>query len=451
MAKASSPRSAVLRLFENSDQPVYVLNGRREIIFANASCETWLDCKIESLIGKTCVYHSGEPADQIQAVVCALCPPPDLFSGPDIECTALIRNPRSKEPCLAHFHAMRDTQRLLGVVAFVDLDTNTIERPWSQDSEQAKALHHELAKINRHDNVDWNADLTIGQGSWIQEALQLAKLASETDSHVLIAGEAGTGRRDLATKIHLLRKKGALDYLIPIDCLRLESESLQKLITETVDQERMSRNQIAPHFLLLDVDKLDENSQIELAGLIKLPGLDFRLLSISGRTKDELLASDDFDADLARLLGPLAISIPPLRKRREDIPLLAQDYLEEHNVKTKKQLAGFTAEALDELTAYHWPANVAQLRQFIFEACDKAAGDFLTVNDLPKQIKLAADFAQYPAKEVEAINLDEFLAQIEVELIDRAIKKAKGNKTKAAEMLGITRARLHRRIALPEK
>lgn len=451
MAKASSPRTAVLRLFENSDQPLYVLNERREIIFANAACETWLDCKIEALIGQTCVYHSGESADQIQKTAWALCPPPDLFSGPDIECTALIQNPHSKEPCLVHFHALRKARQLLGVVAIVDLDVNVIERPWEHDSEQAKALHLELSKLNRRDEVDWNPDLIIGQGSWIQEVLRLAKIAVETDSHVLIAGEAGTGRRDLATKMHSLRRKSALDYLIPIDCLRLESESLQKLITEREDQDRMSRKRTVPHFLLLDVDKLDENSQIELAGLIKLPGLDFRLLSISSRTKDELLASEDFDADLARLLGPLAISIPPLRKRREDIPLLAQHYLEEHNVKTKKQLAGFTTEALDELTAYHWPTNVAQLRQFIFEGCDKATGDFLTVNELPKQIKLAADSAQYPAKEVETIHLDEFLAQIETELIDRAVKKAKGNKTKAAEMLGITRARLHRRISMPEE
>ena len=451
MAKASSPRTAVLRLFENSDQPVYVLNERREIIFANAACGKWLDCQTESLIGATCVYHRGDSANQVQAAAWALCPPPDLFSEPDTECSTLIQTPNGREPCLAHFHALRDARQLLGIVAFVDLDVNVIEQRWDHDSEQAKALHQELAKINHRDEVDWNPDLIIGQGSWIQEVLRLAKIAVETDSHVLIAGEAGTGRRDLAAKIHSLRKKDALDYLIPVDCLRLESESLQKLITETVDQERMSRKPAVPHFLLLDADKLDKNSQTELAGLIKLPGLDFRLLSICGRTKDELIASEDFDDDLARLLGPLAISIPPLRKRREDIPLLAQHYLEEHNTKTKKQLAGFTTEALDELTAYHWPTNVAQLRQFIFEGCDKATGDFLTVDELPKQIKLATDFAKYPAKEEERINLDEFLAEIEIELINRAIKKAKGNKTKAAEMLGITRARLHRRMSLPDE
>ena len=99
MAKARSPRTAVHRLFEKSEQPVYVLNERRQIVFANAACGKWLDCQIESLLGKTCAYHSGESADAVQHIADLLCPPPDLLSGPEIEGRALIKVPACAQPC----------------------------------------------------------------------------------------------------------------------------------------------------------------------------------------------------------------------------------------------------------------------------------------------------------------------------------------------------------------
>jgi DNA-binding NtrC family response regulator len=150
---------------------------------------------------------------------------------------------------------------------------------------------------------------------------------------------------------------------------------------------------------------------------------------------------------LAYALSTLTIALPPLRSRASDIPLLAQFFLEECNAEGKRQLAGFSPPALDELVAYEWPENVAELAQVVREACTRAAGFQVQPADLPNQIHLAADAVAHATEQPQPIQLDDYLAGIERELIERALRQAKGNKTRAADLLGVNRARLLRRLA----
>jgi DNA-binding NtrC family response regulator len=120
--------------------------------------------------------------------------------------------------------------------------------------------------------------------------------------------------------------------------------------------------------------------------------------------------------------------------------------LEENNAQGGPQLSGFSSEALDELVAYPWPGNTDELAQFVAEATGRAAGPVVGTPDLPPRIRLALGAAAFPAPAEERIVLDDFLAEIERELIERALVQAKRNRTKAAGLLGVTRARLHRRL-----
>jgi DNA-binding NtrC family response regulator len=171
-----------------------------------------------------------------------------------------------------------------------------------------------------------------------------------------------------------------------------------------------------------------------------------RIIATSIAPLDELAAQNRFRPDLACALSTVAIQLPPLSHRREDIPLLAQAFLEEQNAHGAKQLRGFSPEALDQLAAYPWPGNIDELAAAVREAHSKAEGHQVVPADLPQRIFLAVAARRLPRREPQPIDLESFLWQIERELIERALRLAKGNKTKAARMLKLTRPRLYRRM-----
>ena len=139
------------------------------------------------------------------------------------------------------------------------------------------------------------------------------------------------------------------------------------------------------------------------------------------------------------------IALPPLAARAEDIPPLAQLFLEKVNAEGAKQVGGFSPETLDQLRLYSWPNNTDELIEMIRQAHDRAKGAVVRASDLPQRIALAADAAAVPRHQTETIELDAFLAKIELELMRRALQQAKGNKAAAARSLGISRQRLLRR------
>jgi DNA-binding NtrC family response regulator len=149
---------------------------------------------------------------------------------------------------------------------------------------------------------------------------------------------------------------------------------------------------------------------------------------------------------LAAALSTIVIELPPLAGRRGDILLLAQALVEENNAQGGKQVGGLSAEALDRLDAYAWPGNLDELARAMAEAHQRAGGPEIAVADLPERLHLAASAAAHPRRKEETIVLDEFLGRMERELIRRALARAKGNKAKAARLLGLTRPRLYRRM-----
>jgi DNA-binding NtrC family response regulator len=146
------------------------------------------------------------------------------------------------------------------------------------------------------------------------------------------------------------------------------------------------------------------------------------------------------------MLSTVEVELPPLAQRREDLPLLAQMFLEEINAKGARQLGGFTPACFDALDAYPWPGNLDELAEVIAEAHRQAAGLMMDVNDLPEKLHWVAQAAAHPRRVEETIVLDEYMARIERELIRRALARSKGNKARAARLLGMTRPRLYRRM-----
>jgi DNA-binding NtrC family response regulator len=211
------------------------------------------------------------------------------------------------------------------------------------------------------------------------------------------------------------------------------------------ETDRQSRRHV-PTLLLLEVDQLTDESQRELEGFLALPGFELYSIATSEESLIALAERGRFRPDLAHALSTLTIHMPPLCQRLEDIPLLSQHFVEKFNAQGDRQLSGFSSEALDELAGYAWPDNIDELADLVELACHGAEGPVIEVGELPAQIQWAVTADAHPRQQDEPIDLDEFLAEIEKELMQRALRRCKGNKTRAARLLGINRARLLRRL-----
>ncbi len=151
--------------------------------------------------------------------------------------------------------------------------------------------------------------------------------------------------------------------------------------------------------------------------------------------------------DLYYALTTLVIRTRPLRERLDELPLLAQSLLERTNARGARQRGGFSPEALAALLAYDWPGNLRELARVVEAAHARGEGDWIDVDDLPAAIRghLGAAYTP-PPMPTQVTPLDDLLTQVERRLIEQALQRARQNKSRTAELLGISRPRLYRRI-----
>jgi DNA-binding NtrC family response regulator len=212
--------------------------------------------------------------------------------------------------------------------------------------------------------------------------------------------------------------------------------------------------------LLEELDLMPESLQAQLMAAIRQNRLPARIIGTSRRSTTaatQLLATTENEqvaagqppsshAALVDAVSTITIDVPRLRDRLEDLPLLVQFFVEAENRDRGKQIGGVRGEVLDLLALYNWPGELAELRKVIAAAHRSATMHEITAADLPPLVHHASKAAMQSRRPPEPIVLDELLAMIEREAIVRALAQTAGNKTEAADLLGMTRPRLYRRL-----
>ena len=448
----SRPRNApeLARLLESAAAPLYVLDEDLTIVYMNRACRDWLgEPAAEAVLGRRCVYHTGSELAGADAVAAQLCPPPTVLAGREIAAdVARVKDGRLVYRRARFVPLAPAPDSLIGVVAL--LGANDCEEPSpaqpAAENRESIELHEQVRRFRRHAAIRFGMDRLIGGSPAMRRARAQAELAAASGASVLLAGPPGSGRRHMAEAIHYAVGVDSAAPLVPWECPLLEPDlirsTLRALLAGGVGRGSAAR----PSLLLIEADQLPPESQEALAAVLSGMGGSLRLMATAAGPLAESVRRGRFREDLAASLTTITIELPPLARRREDVPLLAQALLEEVAARGSRQLGGFTAEALDRLDAYPWPGNVAELAQVVAESYQRAAGLEITPADLPERLRLAAEAAARPRRKEEPIVLDEFLARIERELIRRALARAKGNKAKAARLLGLNRPRLYRRM-----
>jgi transcriptional regulator with PAS, ATPase and Fis domain len=449
MPRPPAPGRLIARLLDEAGQPVYALDARRQIVFANRALGDWLGVDPELLIGRQCDYDSAGGENPLAAACAALCPPPEAFAGSvtDGAVSRLASGERPFERRAARFlHLSGNDSSTAILIVFVP------PTDWADTSQIAPAiaperLHSLLMKLRSQLGKRFHVSQLVGQSAAIGKVREQVRIAAEARARVLIVGPLGSGREHVARTIHYGQNSASIGPLVPIACSLVDAEQMQANLATLLRRQYAAPTDRPAAALLLDVDRLRPDAQQELAGFLHLPQVELHTLATARVSLQRLAAKGRFRADLAHELSTLTISLPSLAKRREDIPLLAQHFLEQTNAAEARQLSGFQPSAMELLAQLPWAGNLDELAQAVREACQRATGTRVMLTDLPDWVHLALDAASRPPRDETPIQLDEFLANIEKELLSRALDRTRGNKSKAAELLGLTRQRFLRRLA----
>jgi len=443
------------RLLDEVGQPLYVLDAEATIVFANRACLDWVGQKAEDIQGQRCAYHSSPQASGPAAVAAGLCPPPEALAGQEmsgiVACTSAEGGLSRRR---ARFIPLARGEDFAGLVALVEpgelseADAATVGQAGNLPHENSEAarLHEQVRTFRQHAAATYRADSLAGDSLAMRRARAQVEVAAKSRASVLVVGPPGSGRQHAARAIHYGNAKEPRGPLVPLACSVIEEDLIVSTVAAIAARKPPPEAAGGGTLLLSDADTLSPAVQAELARLLGAKAFPLRVIATSQHPLVELARQGKYREDLAHLLATLAIELPPLCDRRGDLPLLLQLFLEEANARSEKQLSGFSPEAFDCLEAYPWPGNVDELVRVVNQSHERAAGPQIALGDLPDQIHLAASAAAHPRRVEETIVLDEFLTGVEKELLQRAMARAKGNKTKAAKLLGVSRPRLARRL-----
>lgn len=297
----------------------------------------------------------------------------------------------------------------------------------------------------------------VGKSAPIREVFSMIRRVSKTDANVLILGESGTGKELIARAIHYYSLKCGGPF-IPLDCTTIPSELIESELFghkrgafTCAYEDKVGLIEMANGgtIFLDEIGDLDYALQKKLLRFIqekefnrlggnKKVSVDVRILAATNMNLEEAVEKGDFRSDLYYRLNVIAIPIPPLRDRKEDIPLLVSHFLEEFNKKNKRDILGIEDSAMGLLMNFDWPGNIRELENTIERAVILCQYDTITLDCIPRKL--------LPAEGARDAD-DQFnLLAIEKNVITRALDANGWNQSKAAALLGISRKKLRTKM-----
>jgi len=327
--------------------------------------------------------------------------------------------------------------------------------------------HNRLKKENRYlrNRLDekFNRQNLIGQSYPMVKLLETVAQVAPTEANVLISGESGTGKELIANAIHFNSMR-AETVFIKINCSALTETLLESELfghekgAFTGAERRREGKFVQAHGGSLFLDEVSEMSkamQVKLlrvlqereltrVGGAEVIKVDVRVIAASNKNLKEEVQNGNFREDLFYRLNVVSLNVPPLRERKEDIPILAQHFLELFAGRNKKTIKAFTPRAMEKLLAYHWPGNIRELMNAVERSVVLSRTDYLDADDMTLVMEKSHEVSGI-AEQGEAIrNLS--LESMEKKNILAVLADCRGNKSETARRLGITRKTLRAKL-----
>lgn len=350
--------------------------------------------------------------------------------------------------------------------------TDFISKPWENDKmlgtiksavelrrsrREVKTLKEKVAMLSQSTTEE--VPNLIGESVAMERVKQMIERVAETDANVLILGENGTGKDVVARMLKLLSKRRdnplvAIDLgSVPEQLFESELFGYEKGAFTGATVPKAGRMEVASGGTLFldEIGNLSlatqakllmalERKEITRVGGTKTKKIDVRLISATNAKIMQMVAEGTFRQDLLYRINTVEIHIPPLRERGEDVLLLADFFLAKYAKKYDKQIRGIGRDAKLMLMKYDWPGNVRELQHAVERAVIMADSSVL------KPYNFMLQPATQPTQDAETEGLPMNLDKLERDAIERAMKRADGNISRAAELLGITRYSLYRKL-----
>jgi DNA-binding NtrC family response regulator len=313
----------------------------------------------------------------------------------------------------------------------------------------------------------------IGRSRQMLNLFEMIEKVAESSATVLIQGESGTGKELAARAIHQLSSRSSKNF-VPVNCAAIPDDLLESELFghvkgsftgayanrigrfEMADKGTLFLDEIGDMKAALQVKLLRvlQSKEFEPVGSTRSQKADVRIIAATNKNLEEQVLTRDFREDLYYRLSVIPITIPPLRDRREDIPLLINHFQAQFNRDRRRLVKGFAREALEMLCHYDWPGNVRELENLVERMITMKESGFITVDDLPEKYLtsrsippsrsavIAQEDSQEPGLPDGGICLNSAVESFENRLILQALQRSNGNKKEAAALLNLKRTTL---------
>jgi len=323
-------------------------------------------------------------------------------------------------------------------------------------------LKTQLQSKYRFDNI-------IGQSQGIQNVLSMVEKVSDTNSTILVTGESGTGKELIAKAIHYNSSRSAKPF-IPINCGAIPGELLESELFGHVKgaftgaiSNRQGRFELANRGTLFldEIGDLSPSLQVKLlrvlqekrfepVGSAKTLESDVRIVAATNANLQKSVREGNFREDLFYRLNVIPIFIPPLRERKDDIPLLLQHFIQNFNQSKNINITGIHPYALDKLVQYPWPGNIRELENFVERVSILKREGIIELSDIPQHLNDAQGAMNHTGLPLEipdsGIDFNSSVAAYENQLILNALNKTGWNRNQAAILLSLNRTTLVEKI-----
>ena len=321
-------------------------------------------------------------------------------------------------------------------------------------SRESRALRDQLDKGFTFEGI-------IGASAEMSKIVKILRPVADSKITVLIVGETGTGKELVARAIHNNSSRRDQPYRV-MNCAGVTESLLEgelfghvrgaftgavsdrKGLFEAADGGTLVLDEVGdmPPAMQAKLLRVLENGELIRVGSNDPRHVDVRVVASTNRDLKQLKDKGEFREDLYYRLAQVTIRIPPLRERREDIPLLIQHFLEQANKELRRQISGVSPEAARQLVNCKWEGNVRQLRQVIFQMVLLADGPELGLDDIPEEFRVTTDIVRAPQVMLAGMSLQE----LEKLAIQATLQRTAGNRDRAAKILGIGARTLYRKL-----
>jgi DNA-binding NtrC family response regulator len=325
------------------------------------------------------------------------------------------------------------------------------------------ALRREVNRLRKEVHKEYSFHQILGKSKPIQAVFDLIRRVADSPTNVLITGESGTGKELVAKAIHYNSTRKEAPF-VPVNCAAIPEQLLEselfghmrgaftdakvdkRGLFEEAQKGTLFLDEISelPLMLQAKILRAIQEKEIRRVGATKPISVDVRIIAATNLNLSEEVKNKRFREDLYYRLNVIELKLPPLRERREDIPLLVDAFLKKCGESSGKVVKGVSEAALAMLIDYTWPGNVRELENVIERAVTLSRGEKISPDDLPPAVQGARGDRRVLD---EAAEKSLPLHEIEKEYIKKILEKTGGNKYQAAHALGIDRKTLYRKLA----